>query len=101
MQNMLQRVQLNYRIYNTDIEPEHDVDMVCFCEIHQYQSRKYYRLDVQKMWSRAVMYPGRHATGADMSRSACNNSVTDPSQAKSRIMTRCRTAWASSRATCT
>jgi hypothetical protein len=60
MQNMLQSVQLAYRIYNSDIEPEHDSDFYCNCAIHQYKRRKMNRLGVQDMWSRAVMYPGEH-----------------------------------------
>jgi hypothetical protein len=58
MQNQLQTVQLAHGIYNSDIEPEHDFDGYCNCDIHQYKWRKLSRRDVQKMWSRAVMYPG-------------------------------------------
>ena len=60
MQNLLQNVQLAYRIYNSDIEPEHDSDFYCNCGIHQYKRRKMNRLGVQDMWSKAVMYPGKH-----------------------------------------
>lgn len=60
MQNELQRVQLQYRIYNSDIEPEHDTEYYCSCVIHQYQQRKWNRLSVQEMWAKAVMYPGQH-----------------------------------------
>jgi hypothetical protein len=60
MQNELQRVQLSYRIYNSDIEPEHDSEMYCNCTIHQYKRKKINRLNVQDMWSKAVMYPGQH-----------------------------------------
>lgn len=60
MQNLLQSVQLAYRIYNSDIEPEHDSDYYCNCAIHQYKRRKMNRLGVQEMWSKAVMYPGQH-----------------------------------------
>ncbi|PMD12632.1 hypothetical protein NA56DRAFT_478568 [Hyaloscypha hepaticicola] len=58
MQNELQRLQLQYRIYNSDIEPEHDTEYYCNCAIHQYQRRKWNRLGVQEMWAKAVMYPG-------------------------------------------
>jgi hypothetical protein len=60
MYNLLQNVQLQYRIYNSDLEPEHDSDYYCNCAIHQYKSRKWSRLGVQDMWSNAVMYPGQH-----------------------------------------
>ena len=59
MQNLLQRVQMQYRIYNSDIEPEHETDFYCSCGICQYQRAKWNRLDVQELWSRAVMYPGQ------------------------------------------
>jgi hypothetical protein len=55
---MLQNVQLAYRIYNSDIEPEHETDYYCNCRIHQYMYAKQNRLGVQKMWAEAVMYPG-------------------------------------------
>ncbi|EHK49367.1 hypothetical protein TRIATDRAFT_190812, partial [Trichoderma atroviride IMI 206040] len=58
MQNILQNVQLAHRIFNSDIEPEHDVDTFCGCDIHQYKGLKVRRLDVQNRWSEAVMYPG-------------------------------------------
>lgn len=58
MQNLLQSVQFAYRIYNSDIEPEHDTDYYCGCAIHQYKMRKINRLGVLEMWSKAVMYPG-------------------------------------------
>ena len=61
MQNMLQSVQLAFRIYNSDIEPEHETDSFCNCAIHKYKRRKINRLDVQGMWSKAVMYPGEKA----------------------------------------
>ncbi|KAM0465778.1 hypothetical protein ACHAPV_000722 [Trichoderma viride] len=57
MQNILQNVQLAHRIFNSDIEPEHDVDTFCGCDIHQYKGLKVRRLDVQNKWSEAVMYP--------------------------------------------
>lgn len=60
MQNLLQRVQLQFRIYNSDIEPEHETDYYCSCAIHQYLQKKWNRLGVQEMWAKAVMYPGQH-----------------------------------------
>lgn len=62
MQNMLLDIQIKCQIYNTDIEPEHEASefMACTCEIHQYRRRKVARLDVQEMWSKAVMYPGSY-----------------------------------------
>jgi hypothetical protein len=59
MQQMLQNLQFQYRIYNPEIEPEHDTDYPCSCPIHQYQYTKWNRLRVQEMWSKAVMYPGK------------------------------------------
>ncbi|ATY62269.1 von Willebrand type A [Cordyceps militaris] len=61
MQNMLQTVQLRYRLYNSDLEPEHELDAYCNCLVHQYKRRKWDRLGVQTMWSKAVMYPGERA----------------------------------------
>ncbi|KAJ5760758.1 hypothetical protein N7520_007914 [Penicillium odoratum] len=61
MQNHLQRLQLEYSIYNSDIEPEHDTEFICNCSIHMYQARKLARLRVQTKWSEAVMYPGEKA----------------------------------------
>ena len=61
MQNMLQNLQFQYRIYNSDIEPEHETDYPCGCPIHQYQRAKWNRYSVQDMWSKAVMYPGETA----------------------------------------
>ncbi|KAJ9205595.1 hypothetical protein C8Q69DRAFT_34390 [Paecilomyces variotii] len=58
MWNMLQSVQLKHRIYNSDIEPEHDSFIDCNCSIHQYRARKLERLGVQDLWSKTVMYPG-------------------------------------------
>jgi hypothetical protein len=46
------------RIYNPEIEPEHETTMLCECAVHKYWERKLDRLDVQDTWSRAVMYPG-------------------------------------------
>lgn len=59
MQNLLQTVQLQFKIYNPEIEPEHDTDYPCNCAVHNYQRLKYNRLPVQKKWSEAVMYPGQ------------------------------------------
>lgn len=58
MQQMLQNLQYQFRIYNSEIEPDHDSDYFCNCPIHQYQARKRMRYGVQERWSRAVMYPG-------------------------------------------
>lgn len=59
MQNALQNLQFQYRIYNSDIEPEHDSDYPCYCAIHNYKRMKWQRYGVQDMWSKAVMYPGK------------------------------------------
>ena len=59
MQQMLQNLQYQYRIYNSEIDPEHDTDYYCGCPIHQYKMAKYRRYGVQEMWSKAVMYPGK------------------------------------------
>src|SRR5947207_4468670 len=59
MQQMLQNLQFQYGIYNSDIEPEHDSDYPCSCPIHQCQRAKWTRYGVQDMWSKAVMYPGK------------------------------------------
>ena len=61
MQNVLQTVQLANRIYNSDIDPEHEYDGYCSCSIHQYKRLKIGRLPVQKMWSKATLYPGQHS----------------------------------------
>ena len=61
MQNWLQRLQYQYKIYNSEIEPEHEADYPCGCPIHQYQRAKCSRYDVLKMWSKAVMYPGEQS----------------------------------------
>jgi hypothetical protein len=60
MQNALQNLQLQYGIYNSEIEPEHETDYYCSCPIHQYQRMKWGRYGVQDMWSNAVMYPGSY-----------------------------------------
>lgn len=58
MQQRLQDLRYQYRIYNSDIEPEHEADYWCSCPIHQYRQLKWNRRGVQEMWSKAVMYPG-------------------------------------------
>ncbi|THW82331.1 hypothetical protein D6D17_09461 [Aureobasidium pullulans] len=57
MQNALQNLQLRYRIYNPEIEPEHETENPCSCPIHQYQRMKRSRRNVLEQWSAAVMYP--------------------------------------------
>jgi len=59
MQNALQTLQLQYGIYNSEVEPEHDTDYYCGCPIHRYKLMKWNRYRVQEMWSKAVMYPGK------------------------------------------
>ncbi|KAK9368291.1 hypothetical protein V1509DRAFT_83416 [Lipomyces kononenkoae] len=61
MQNLLQNLQFQYGIYNSEIEPEHETDYPCSCPIHNYMRLKWRRIGVQDMWSRAVMYPGEKA----------------------------------------
>lgn len=58
MVQMRQRVQFEYRIYNTEIEPEHETEAPCYCGICQYAQRKRLRVEVQRLWAKAVMYPG-------------------------------------------
>ncbi|KAK5997664.1 hypothetical protein PT974_00019 [Cladobotryum mycophilum] len=58
MQGRLQELQYQYNIFNSDLEPEHEVEGQCYCDVHRYAQQKYNRLDVQEMWARAVMYPG-------------------------------------------
>jgi hypothetical protein len=58
MQFLLQAVQQKSRIFNPEIEPEHDTDYFCNCHIHQYIGKKISRLDTLQIWSKAVMYPG-------------------------------------------
>ncbi|KAK9251222.1 hypothetical protein V1507DRAFT_465312, partial [Lipomyces tetrasporus] len=60
-ENLLQSLQIQYGIYNSEIEPEHDTDYYCDCPIHNYMRLKSSRSGVQDMWSRAVMYPGEKA----------------------------------------
>ena len=57
MQNFLQTIQLQARIYNSEIEPEHEIEGYCSCPIHQYQYMKQKRRQVHRAWSEAVMYP--------------------------------------------
>uniref|UniRef100_A0A093V2L5 VWFA domain-containing protein n=1 Tax=Talaromyces marneffei PM1 TaxID=1077442 RepID=A0A093V2L5_TALMA len=47
-----------HRIYNSEIEPEHDTGYPCDCSIHQYKLKKWVRLGIQERWAKAVMYPG-------------------------------------------
>ncbi|EXJ77532.1 hypothetical protein A1O3_09759 [Capronia epimyces CBS 606.96] len=61
MQNALQTLQMQYGIYNSEIEPEHEADYYCGCPIHHYQRMKWNRSGVQDIWSKAVMYPGEKA----------------------------------------
>lgn len=61
MQQALQSLQYQYNIYNSDIEPEHEVEGFCNCAIHKYKRRKWNRYSVQRQWSKAVMYPGEKA----------------------------------------
>lgn len=58
MQQELQTLQYRYRIYNSDIEPEHDSDMPCACPIHEYTHKKQCRIPALQLWSKAVRYPG-------------------------------------------
>lgn len=58
MQNWLQKVQYTFRIYNSEIEPEHECDFYCNCEVHQYQRATWARYRVQDQWNAAVIYPG-------------------------------------------
>ncbi|RAO66607.1 uncharacterized protein BHQ10_002619 [Talaromyces amestolkiae] len=47
-----------HRIYNSEIEPEHDTGYPCDCSIHRYKLKKWVRLGIQERWAKAVMYPG-------------------------------------------
>jgi hypothetical protein len=58
MQNWLQRLQYQYRIYNSEIDPEHESDLPCSCPVHQYMRAKWARADTQDRWNAAVLYPG-------------------------------------------
>lgn len=52
---------MQYDIYNSEIEPEHEAHYYCGCPIHQYQRMKWSRYPVQDLWSRAVLYSGEKA----------------------------------------
>lgn len=58
MQKMLHGAQLSSRVFNPEVEPEHDTSALCECPVHKYWKRKIDRLDVHEAWSKAVMYPG-------------------------------------------
>lgn len=58
MQNLRQAVQQASRIFNREIEPEHETDQFCDCPIHRYMHKKRTRLGIQELWAKAVMYPG-------------------------------------------
>ncbi|KAJ5766246.1 uncharacterized protein N7511_003862 [Penicillium nucicola] len=58
MQKMLHSAQLACRVYNPEIEPEHETHLLCECHVHKYWKRRLDRLDVLEMWSKAVLYPG-------------------------------------------
>lgn len=58
MQHLLQNVQLFLHIYNPEIEPERECGYPCSCIMHKYIQRKMERLEIQEIWSKAVMYPG-------------------------------------------
>jgi hypothetical protein len=58
MQKMLHGVQLSCRIYNPEIEPEHETYLLCDCPVHKYWTKKFDRLPMLEMWSKAVMYTG-------------------------------------------
>jgi hypothetical protein len=60
LQNILQTVQMAHQIYNSEIEPEHESNGYCDCDIHEYKFIQMNRLGVQELWSKAVMYPGEH-----------------------------------------
>jgi hypothetical protein len=89
MQNILQNVQLAHRIFNSDIEPEHDVDTFCGCDIHQYLGLKVRRLGVQNRWSEAVIYPGKRRQTFSGALDCSSARLTD-FQVKSHIMTATR-----------
>jgi chorismate mutase len=58
MQKMLYGAQLSARVFNPEVEPEHETSALCECPVHRYWKRKIDRLDVHESWSKAVMYPG-------------------------------------------
>lgn len=93
MQNILQNVQLAHRIFNSDIEPEHDVDTFCGCDIHQYMGLKVRRLNAQNRWSEAVIYPGKRRQAFPGALDCSSARLTD-FQVKSHIMTATKQGWA-------
>ncbi|KAJ5338210.1 hypothetical protein N7452_004938 [Penicillium brevicompactum] len=58
IQKMLHSVQMSCRIYNPEIEPEHETQVLCDCPVHKYWKIKFERLHVLEKWSKAVVYPG-------------------------------------------
>ncbi|KAJ7757626.1 hypothetical protein B0H16DRAFT_1885626 [Mycena metata] len=63
IQNLLQSAQLEFGIYNTDIEPEHDTERRkegrwCSCKACEYRRAKQNRMQTHGIWSTAVRYPG-------------------------------------------
>ncbi|KAJ5281713.1 hypothetical protein N7478_007085 [Penicillium angulare] len=58
MQSILHNVQLSCQIWNAEIEPEHETTDLCDCAVHKYYKKKIDRLEVQEIWSKAVLYPG-------------------------------------------
>ncbi|KAF3385076.1 hypothetical protein F1880_001860 [Penicillium rolfsii] len=83
MQHLLQNVQLFLHVYNPEIEPERECGYPCSCIMHKYIQRKMERLDIQEMWSKAVMYPGeKHYHDCTQARLFNNNpyrgAVTTP-----------------------
>lgn len=46
------------RIYNPEIEPEHETSDLCDCSVHKYIKKKIDRIDSLEMWAKAVLYPG-------------------------------------------
>ncbi len=64
MLQTLQDLQFKYRIYNPELEPEHDSEGFCNCPVHNFQGLKMQRVGVQHLWSKAVMYPGEHSYAA-------------------------------------
>ncbi|KAL8280502.1 hypothetical protein RQP46_007150 [Phenoliferia psychrophenolica] len=57
-QNQLLRAQRDARIYNEDIEPEHETEQFCSCSICDYRRFKTKRSGIHDLWSRATKYPG-------------------------------------------
>ncbi|KAJ5310394.1 uncharacterized protein N7443_002855 [Penicillium atrosanguineum] len=58
MQKMLHSAQLSGRVFNPEVEPEHETTDLCDCPVHTYWKRKIERLDTHETWSKAVVYPG-------------------------------------------